>query len=248
MVDKIFINKDDKEPLYKQLKSAILNLIWNNELVPGNLLPTEDELMNSLQISKSTIRQCMNELAVEGYVEKKRNRGTVVLNRKINLGYSDSISDFNERIKSLGLIPKTELLNLTVDIVSPDIYGLLNIPDNKKVIDLVRLRKINGTPTVLIHSYIPYDSNKYILAHDFEKESLYSILSDHPENGLSYVRRRVFATEADEACANIFDVKKSSALLAVETIAYDNSNKAMEYSISYSPGDRNEYTFVVRKK
>lgn len=247
MIDKIHLDKDSKEPLYKQLKSSVLNMIWNNELSPGDLFPTEDDLMNALKISKSTIRQCMNELANEGYVEKKRNRGTVVLNRKINLGYSDSISDFNERIKSLGLKPKTELINLTVNFVGPEIYSHLNIPTTKKVIELVRLRKINDVPTVLIHSYIPYDANKYILARDFEHESLYSILSDHPESGLSYVRRRVYAVEGIAEYTKIFNVEDSTAFLAVETVAYDGMNRAMEYSLSYSPGDRNEYTFTVRK-
>lgn len=247
MITDIILDKDSKEPLYKQLKSAILNMIWNNQLLPGDLLPTEDEFFHSLQISKSTIRQCMNELAFEGYVEKKRNRGTVVLNRKINLGYSDSISDFNERVKSLGMTPMTELLNLTVDFVDTDVYSHLNIPVNEKVINLVRLRKINNVPTVLINSYIPYDANKYVLAHDFEKESLYAILSDHPSNGLAYVRRRVFATEANEQCAEIFDVKTGSAMLTVETTAYNGENEIMEFSISHSPSDRNEYTFVVRR-
>ena len=248
IIKEIQIDRNSKEPLYKQLKETILNMIWNNQLVSGQLLPTESELSTKLNISKATVRQCMNELAFEGYVDKRRNRGTIILNRKVNLGYSDSISDFNERIKGLGMTPKTELINISIEIVDKEVYGFLNISLNQKVINLVRLRKVNDIPVVLINSYIPYEDYKYILSRDFENESLYSLLSEREENTLTYVRRRVYASETTEEVGAILGFRVGGALLTVETLAFNEKDEVMEYSISYSPEDRNDYTFVVNRE
>jgi len=98
-----------------QLKNALLNTVLNKELIPGDLLPSEAALSEMLGISKATVRQCMSELSNEGYIEKKRNRETIILDRKLNLGYSDAVSNYNERVKELGLSPKTKLIRLTVD-------------------------------------------------------------------------------------------------------------------------------------
>lgn len=245
MLENIVINRKDNLPLYKQLKNALLNMIWDDKLTPGTILPTEVEFSKALNISVSTVRQCMNELEFEGYVEKRRNRGTIVLDKKINLGYSTGISDFNEKIKSLGMVPNTKVLRLSITEPSEKVRNELKLKANEKVIELFRLREINNIPTVYIESFIPYEKNKYLLMADFEKESLYALFSKHPENKMSYVKRRVFADNANDKITDLFGLNKNTPYLSVETHVYNNDDKLMEYSISFSPKDRNEYVFTV---
>lgn len=244
-LDEIELDKTLKTPLYQQLKNNILNLIWNNSIQSGDILPSEVNIANKLGISVSTVRQCMNQLASEGYIEKRRNRGTIVLNRKINLGYSDSISNFDERVKKLGLKPETKILTLKVDSPTEDDINNLQIPKDEKVITLERLRKINKKPIVLIKSVIPYEKNKYILSKDLNTESLYDLFENHPTSSLYKVQRRLYAKIANKNEAEILEVNPSTALLTVETLAYNSDNEIMEYSLSYSAEDQNEYTFEV---
>lgn len=246
-LEKIKLDKSAKTPLYLQLKEFILKAIWNKELVPGDLLPSENVIAQTLGISKATVRQCMGELSNEGYIEKKRNRGTIILDRKLNIGYSNDIGDFSERIKELGMVPRTELLGLAVEIGTKKITQMLNVDEDTKIIHLTRLRYADHLPIVYIDSFLPYEGNRFVLGHDLEKESLYTILDQEPSSQIRRVVRTVFASEAMPEIAEKFHVRSGCAMLTVETSAYNKDGVMVEYSVSYSPNARNQYTFTLNR-
>lgn len=245
----IELHRESKTPLYLQLKEYLLNAIWNKDLVPGDSLPSEGVLAETLNISKATVRQCMGELSNEGYIEKRRNRGTVVLSRKLNIGYSVGIADFSERIKELGMKPKTELLTLNVEKCSKQTAIAFQLDQDTKVIHISRLRYANDLPIVYIDSFLPYETCRFILSHDLEAESLYSILDHEPTGNLRVhrVTRTVFASEASPEIAEKFSMHAGGAMLTVETTAYNKDNIPVEYSLSYSPNSRNQYTFTIER-
>jgi len=247
--ENIILDRKSKTPLYLQLKKIFLDAIREQDLCTGDLLPSENDIARILGISKATVRQCMGELSNEGYIEKRRNRGTIVLDHKLNIGYSSEIGDFSERIKEMGMMPKTELLSLKVEECNKQIAQILNFDNPKKVIHLVRLRYANDFPIVYIDSFLPYETCRPILSHDLEAESLYSILdqASSPQLHVHRVVRTVYASEALPEIAQKFNVRTGCAMLTVETIAYNKSGSPVEYSISYSPNARNQYSFTLNR-
>ncbi len=65
-------------PLYYQLKTLIQAQIERGLFHPGDQLPTEQELCELYGISRSPVRQALNELAREGYVVRRPALGTFV--------------------------------------------------------------------------------------------------------------------------------------------------------------------------
>jgi GntR family transcriptional repressor for pyruvate dehydrogenase complex len=57
----------------------IERLISSSELSPGDRLPTEREIAASLQVSRSSVRDAMSELALKGVVDRKPGRGTIIV-------------------------------------------------------------------------------------------------------------------------------------------------------------------------
>src|SRR5210317_1383675 len=55
-----------------RIKEALIN----KELKPGDYLPTENELMEKLGVSKTSIREAIKMLQALGVVEMKRGQGT----------------------------------------------------------------------------------------------------------------------------------------------------------------------------
>ncbi len=245
---KIVLDKNSKTALYQQLKGKILAAIHKGELQPGDLLPSESALANTLGVSVSTVRQCMGELANESYVEKRRNRGTKVLNRKINIGYSNDIVNFSERVKAMGMVPQTKLLKLTVENCPAHVLEKLEMDEGIKIIHLSRLRFIDGIPIVYIDSYLPYEQDRFILGNDLEMNSLYELLDKETDSRIDHLTRTVYATEASAETAQLFDIENGAAMLTVETLAYNQDGQLREYSISHSPGSRNQYTFTIHRK
>ncbi len=247
--ENITLDRTSKTPLYLQLKKIFLDAIHEKELCSGDLLPSENEIARLFCISKATVRQCMGELSNEGYIEKRRNRGTIILGQKLNIGYSSEIGDFSERIREMGMQPKTELLALKVEDCNKQISQFLNLDESKKIIHLTRLRYANNFPIVYIDSFLPYESCRPVLSHDLEAESLYSILDKEPSAQLHIQRvvRTVYASEALPEIAEKFNVRTGCAMLTVETIAYNKNSVPIEYSVSYSPNARNQYSFTLNR-
>ena len=65
-------------PLYDRVRDALHARILNGTYPPGSRLPTEHELCESHGVSRITIRQALERLRQEGWVEKIHGQGTFV--------------------------------------------------------------------------------------------------------------------------------------------------------------------------
>lgn len=74
----IKINRNNRIPLYIQVKKQIIYLIKNGSLRVGTKMPTERELAKELGISRNTISSAYNELEAKGVLKSIRGRGTFV--------------------------------------------------------------------------------------------------------------------------------------------------------------------------
>ena len=111
-MDYITINKYSLVPLYSQLKESIKEAIQNGTLKPGDKLPTEHEICNHFNLSRTVTRQAFYELMSEGYIIRYKSRGTFVNQQsKKNVFFKEIIS-FNDEMKMYGFEPKTELISI----------------------------------------------------------------------------------------------------------------------------------------
>jgi len=76
------LHRDDRHftPKYLDLAQKVLLDIANRGLKPGDLLGTEIELIERHHLSRATVRQALAVLERDGYVSRKRARGTFVGN------------------------------------------------------------------------------------------------------------------------------------------------------------------------
>ena len=70
-----------KVPKYYQVKHQILELIA--DLDPGAAVPTERDLAERFGTSRTTLRQAIAELVVDGRLEHTQGRGTFVAQPKL---------------------------------------------------------------------------------------------------------------------------------------------------------------------
>jgi GntR family transcriptional regulator len=65
-------------PKHIQLGNAIIDLIKADALTPGDQIPAEQQLSQSLGMSLGTVQKTLNRLAIEGWVVREHGRGTFV--------------------------------------------------------------------------------------------------------------------------------------------------------------------------
>src|SRR6185369_2339126 len=76
--NEISIAQNSPIPLHMQLLNQLRHLILSGQWTPGSRLPSETELQYQLKISRSTIRQALNNVEAEGLIERVAGRGTFV--------------------------------------------------------------------------------------------------------------------------------------------------------------------------
>lgn len=69
---------DDKQPIYRQLKDRVLEMILDGYLADGDALPSVRTVAAEYQINPLTVLKGYQELVDEGLVEKQRGKGMFV--------------------------------------------------------------------------------------------------------------------------------------------------------------------------
>ena len=72
------ISKAGPEPIYRQIKQTIQRRIENGEWHAGQKLPSENELVALLDVSRMTVNRALRELTQEGLIERVHGLGSFV--------------------------------------------------------------------------------------------------------------------------------------------------------------------------
>jgi len=75
----MIIDGSDPTPKYHQLRKHLADQIASQRIRVGDQLPSEDELARKYSLSRNTVRQALEHLDKEGYIERSHGRGTFVI-------------------------------------------------------------------------------------------------------------------------------------------------------------------------
>lgn len=242
ILSSLTVDKSIPVPLYYQLKQEIAQLIADGRLAVGDMLPTETELCDRLGISRPTVRQAFGELVSEGYLHRRKGKGTFVASPKIEARFFSKLESFNDEMRQKGLTPSTKVLGLEVTKPEPDINRRLSLPPEEKLIRLERLRFADEEPVVHVRTWLPLSLADGLQHEDFQSSSLYTLLEEKCGIWVSRVARRIEAVNATPQEAALLQTEAGAALCLVRTTAYTADDIPVEYSIARYRGDRNRFS------
>ena len=62
-------------PLYRQIKSLLLQRLESGEWRPGEAIPSESELATRFNVSQGTVRKAIDEMAAENLLIRRQGQG-----------------------------------------------------------------------------------------------------------------------------------------------------------------------------
>jgi GntR family transcriptional regulator len=223
--------------LYVQVKKKILEDIKSGHYSVSKQIPTEYELCDLFKVSRTTIRQALNELETDGFLERTQGKGTFIKKKQILFSTNKS---FAEDIIASGKTPSNKIIEASVIAADESLSEILQIPVKTPVTKLVRIRYADGEPIVFETSFIPW-SLAPGLANDTFEQSLYAHLQTQYNLKLLRSIEKIKAVLSDQATSQILHIKEGTPCFSIHTMTYLVDNTPMEYNYGISRGDFPEY-------
>lgn len=185
----------------------------------GGRLPGERDLAGSLGVSRSTLRQALGRLAEEGKLERSSQRGWFVRGNVVGEPPS-TLQSFSEMARARGLEAQAEILEARTRAATFEEAEQLGIAPAARLLDLHRLRRLDGVPVCVDHSIVVLGLATGLDALDLTDRSLYEALEQ--ECGLRIARSSytVRAEAADEAIAELLQIERGAPVLIGEETTY----------------------------
>lgn len=239
------VNRDSRIPLYHQLKTWIIRQIEGGELDPGSQVPPEMTLCSSLGLSRTTVREALNQLVADGWLYRVHGVGTFVKEQQVEPSMAQRLTSFAEDMQEQH-IPYASTL-LSRDRVPASLYvaACLQIAPGTTVFHLERLGSTQGEPLVLADTYIPCERCPDILDRDLTDQSLYKVLEETYGLVVARARRILQPASATSYEAAKLHVSPGDPIHLMKSISYLASDRPVEYSKLRFRGDRSRFVFTL---
>jgi GntR family transcriptional regulator len=235
------VKHDSPIPYYFQLSSYVEEKIKAKELVPGCLLPSEQEICKKLGISRTVVRQAMADLERKGLVTKQSGKRSAIAYPTYNGSLRQNLRGFYEDAVSKGQKPTTRVLDLRVEPAKREVAEALQLEDGVPVIMVNRLRFLDGEPEVLVVTYIAESKCPSLVREDLTNQSLYELLARKYGLVIAQGHRTVEAIALDPADAKLLNLRPKSPALLLKSVGLLENGEPLEYFVAKHRGDRSKF-------
>jgi len=227
-------------PKYYQVKKQLLE--FTSAMSPGSPVPPERELARLYGTSRTTVRQALAELVIEGRLLRMQGKGTFVAKPKV--AQALELASYTEGMRQHGLHPETRILDIGYVTADEQLAGLLDIRPGGRVLRIHRLRLADGEPMSIDTSHLPARRFPGLRRQLERHASLYETLRIGYGIQLAEAEETIETVLADPHDARLLGVDPGIPLLLLSRHAIDSTGQPVEFAQSWYRGDR--YKFITR--
>jgi len=222
--------------LYYQIANLLREQIASGQLRPGDRLPSEDELCELFQVSRTTVRAALDVLVSAGLVRREQGRGTYVEESRLEQA-SERLCGFTEEMRQRGLRPETKVLKVQKEAADEFLAKKLNLTPGAAVIRIERLRLADGEPMGIQKAFLPFSLCPSLLDDDLS-QSLYELLEKKYNIIPCKAEDTYYVGKVSPQEAKLLRVPAGAAAFVVERVTLDSNGEPIEYVRSIMRGDR----------
>lgn len=228
------INRDIPVPIYYQLKQILLRDIREGRYQVGDAIPTEQELIALYRVSRMTVRQAVAELATEGYLIRRKGKGTFVTQRRARV---NSVLDMGQ-VDRTGDAPfRRKTLRFAQEAAPADVAALLELPAGHPVYLLERLTCFqDGTIRNFSRSVIPAHLFPAMEHHLAEVDGGLHRYFDSHGHPVTRIHQEIQASRADRDTAKVLGLQAGALILLVNNLARDGAGVPVDYTVDAFAG------------
>ena len=229
--------------LYNYLRSAV----EAGEYKKDQMIPSENKLCAMFSMSRTTVRNVLNQLVSEKLLYRIPGKGTFVAGTQITT-LSIACKGIREQLEEKGYQTDTELLSAEQTAAADHIAKALQLPLESQVFVIKRLRCVNGAPLSLHTSYIPSDLCPELLSDDLETTALCHILEQRYDISPLRGEESLESLNASAPQAKLLGVKPGAGLLYLECTMYSTQNRPYLLDKVFFRGDSIKLQFSYQRE
>ncbi|MEE1738216.1 GntR family transcriptional regulator [Streptomyces sp. BE147] len=142
-----------QEPKYWHLKT-VLSEALDSDFAVGAVLPNERDLAARFGVARATLRQALEQLELEGRLQRRRGVGTTVAPPRVGVAVSTAQHDWTGGVVGEAWQP----LDCTTDTAPAAVAGMLDTSAGEPVHVVRRIRVTHGQPVAAELLYVPATS------------------------------------------------------------------------------------------
>ncbi len=231
------------QALHEQLSGILRSRILSGDVGPGTALPTEHQLMQIYEVSRSVVRQAMQVLEWEGLVTRNPGRGTFVREQSkspISTYAGWSLGSLDELL-AFGLQTRLTVLGKNEVAADAQVSAALEISEGETVFELRGVR--SGADGIFSYqrNFFLRDIGRVIDSADLTQGSLLDVMQACVKINLVQASQVVTAVAADKTAAKFLGVDVGAPLLSIERMFISEERGPVEYGIMLYRPDRYRY-------
>ena len=240
------MHADDRLPRYQRLRDEMVALVAARHWRPGEAIPTEQALAKSYDVAVGTVRKAVDLLVAEGLLERFQGRGTFVR----RASFDSSLFRFFRFQTRQGerRIPESRILRREVVEAPSAVAATLQIPNGAKVIQMSRLRLIDGVPMLAEEIWLPFD--RFSAFAQLELTEIGDLLYPVYESQCNQVIASATETLTVEAIgplhARLLRIEPGTPAVVIERLAYGYDRQPLEWRRSRGPASEFIYQAEIR--
>jgi GntR family transcriptional regulator len=235
------------EKRYAFVARALVEAIAEGRHPVGSVLPTEFELAEQFDVSRSTVREAMRELQASGLVSRKRNAGTRVealSPTRSGDGFGQALSTI-EAVQQFGVDTERHVQRVADVVTDGDLAAALGCQPGRRWLRISSLRKLPGNPRPICWTDVYIDGGyaDEVRARMADHHEIFSTLVEKI-SGRRFVeiRQDISAVGVPAAMAESLQADAGAFALSIRRRYLFASNDMAEVSLSIHPADRYSYS------
>jgi GntR family transcriptional regulator len=223
--------------LTEQTKSYLKQRILNNGFEEGRI-PSEVDLANELGVSRTTIRDALSRLELEGVVYRKQGAGTFVNEAGLQIKTRlEEIWAYETMLEAHGYTPSTRIISIDRQPAPPNIAQDLNLPATTPLLLIQKLFLADNQPVILTLNYLPVDLIKLAYSDTDFNLPMYQFLPQFCQQYLAYYLSEIVPLNASPELAETLHLQPHKALICFEETGFNQENMPILKAISYFRDD-----------
>lgn len=225
-------------PRYQKVKDHILSHIGSGAWPSGHRVPSENELVKLLSVSRMTVNRAMKELSDEGLLTRVAGVGTFVADRTAHANPLE-VHNIASEIRNRGAEHTVQVLKLEAVDAKGDMARSFNAAPGATVFHSLMVHCENGVPVQLEDRYVNPAVAPGYLGVDFTKTTAHQYLIEvAPLQEVEHILRAVMPTAQ---VRRLLKMPEGEPCLMLQRRTWSGGQVATT-SRFYYPGSRYEFS------